>query len=41
MQNLRVQMDETKEMIERIRENKDKEIDRLRHKFDDERRKEA
>ena len=34
-------MDETKEMIDRIRESKDRELKRMRDKFDDERRKEA
>ena len=41
VQNLRLQMDETKEMIDRIRETKDREMARMREKFDDERRKEA
>ena len=41
VQNLRLQMDETKEMIDRIRETKDREMVRIREKFDDERRKEA
>lgn len=41
MQNLRLQMDETREMIDRIRETKDRELKRMRDKFDDERRKEA
>ena len=41
MQNLRLQMDETREMIDRIRETKDRELKRNRDKFDDERRKEA
>lgn len=39
--NLRLQMDETKEMIDRIREQKDRELTRLRERFDEERRKEA
>jgi chromosome segregation ATPase len=41
LQNLRIQMDETKEMIERIRESKDRELRRIKEKADDERRKEA
>ena len=39
-QNLRLQLDETKEMIDRIRETKDREMKRIRDKADDERRKE-
>ena len=34
-------MDETKDMIERIRESKDRELKRIKDKADDERRKEA
>jgi len=34
-------MDETKEMVDRIRESKDREFKRMREKFDEERRKEA
>ena len=34
-------MDETKEMIERIRESKDRELRRIKEKADDERRKDA
>ena len=34
-------MDETKDMIDRIRETKDREMKRLREKADDERRKET
>jgi phage host-nuclease inhibitor protein Gam len=40
-QNLRLQLDETKDMIDRIRETKDREMKRLREKADDERRKET
>jgi hypothetical protein len=39
--NLRLQLDETKEMIDRIRETKDRENKRTRDKFDEERRKET
>lgn len=39
--NLRLQLDETKEMIDRIRETKDREMKRMRDKFDDEKRKET
>jgi vacuolar-type H+-ATPase subunit E/Vma4 len=38
---LRLQLDETKDMIDRIRETKDRELRRIRDKFDDERRKET
>jgi hypothetical protein len=34
-------MDETKDMIERIRETKDRELHRMREKSDEERRREA
>ena len=39
--NLRLQLDETKEMIDRIRETKDRELRRMRDKFDEEKRKET
>ena len=39
--NLRLQLDETKEMIDRIRETKDREMRRMRDKFEEERRKET
>ena len=41
IQNLRLQMDETKDMIDRIRESKDRELKRIRDRADEERRKEA
>lgn len=41
LQNLRLQMDETKEMIERIRESKDRDLRRIKERADEERRKEA
>jgi len=41
IQNLRLQLDETKEIVERIRETKDRENKRMREKVDDEKRKEA
>lgn len=41
IENLRLQLDETKDMIDRIRETKDRELRRIRDKFDDERRKET
>ena len=41
IQNLRLQLDETKDMIDRIRETKDREMKRLRDKADDERRKDT
>ena len=41
IENLRLQLDETKEIIERIRETKDREMKRMRDKFDDEKRQEA
>lgn len=39
--NLRLQLDETKEMIERIRETKDRELRRMRDKFEEEKRQET
>ena len=39
--NLRLQLDETKEMIDRIRETKDREMRRQRDKLEDEKRKET
>lgn len=39
--NLRLQLDETKEMIDRIRETKDREMRRMRDKFEEEKRKET
>jgi hypothetical protein len=39
--NLRLQLDETKDMIDRIRESKERELRRMRDKFDDEKRKET
>lgn len=41
IQNLRLQLDETKEIIDRIRETKDRELKRMRDRVDDEKRKEA
>lgn len=41
IQNLRLQLDETKDMIDRIRETKDREMKRVRDKFDEEKRKEC
>jgi len=41
IQNLRLQLDETKDIVERIRETKDRETKRMREKVDDEKRKEA
>ena len=41
IQNLRLQLDETKEIIDRIRETKDRELKRMRDRVDDENRKEA
>lgn len=39
--NLRLQLDETKDMIDRIRETKDRELKRVRDKFEEEKRKET
>lgn len=39
--NLRLQLDETKDMIDRIRETKDRELKRMKEKFEDEKRKET
>ena len=39
--NLRMQLDETKDMIDRIRETKEKEMRRMRDRFEDEKRKET
>ena len=39
--NLRIQMDETKDMIDRIREQKDRELNRLTERFEENRRKQA
>ena len=41
IQNLRLQLDETKDMIDKIRETKDREMKRIRDKYDDEKRKEC
>lgn len=41
IQNLRLQLDETKDMIDKIRETKDREMKRIRDKFDEEKRKEC
>ena len=41
IQNLRLQLDETKEIVDRIRETKDRETRRMREKVDEEKRKEA
>lgn len=41
IQNLRLQLDETKEIVDRIRESKDRETRRMREKVDEEKRKEA
>ena len=41
IQNLRLQLDETKDMIDRIRETKDREMKSVRDKFDEEKRKEC
>lgn len=41
IENLRLQLDETKDMIDRIRETKERELRRMRDKFDDEKRKET
>jgi hypothetical protein len=38
-ENLRVQLNETREMINKMRENKDKEFRKLREKYDDDSRK--
>lgn len=38
---MRLQLDETKEMIDRIRETKDRELKRVRDKFEEEKRKET
>lgn len=38
---MRLQLDETKDMIDRIRETKDREMKRLREKYDEEKRKEC
>ena len=41
IKNLRLQLDETKEIIDRLRESKDRDLKRIRDKFDDERRMET
>jgi chromosome segregation ATPase len=41
IQNLRLQLDETKDMIDKIRETKDREMKRIREKYDDEKRREV
>lgn len=41
VQNLRVQLDETKDIIERLRDSKEREIKRMREKFENERKMET
>lgn len=41
IENLRLQLDETRDMIVRIKESKEKEFRKLRERYDDERRREA
>jgi hypothetical protein len=39
--NLRLQLDETREMIDRVKDNKEREFKKLREKCDDEMRRES
>lgn len=41
IENLRLQLNETREMIVKLRENKDKEYKKLKERYEDERRREA
>ena len=41
IENLRLQLNETREMIVKIRENKDKEYKKLKERFEDEKRRES
>lgn len=41
IENMRMQLDNTKEMIEKNRDSKDRELARIRAKFEDDKRKET
>lgn len=41
IENLRLQLNETREMINKMRENKDKEFKKMKERYDDERRRES
>jgi hypothetical protein len=41
IENLRLQLNETREMIVKLRENKDKEYRKLKERYEDDRRRES
>jgi len=41
IENLRLQLNETREMINKMRENKEKEFKKTKERYDDERRRES
>ena len=41
IENLRLQLNETREMIVKMRDNKDKEYRKLKERFEDEKRRES
>jgi hypothetical protein len=41
IENLRIQLNETRDMINKMRENRDKEFKKLKEKYEDDRRRES